>query len=186
MDERPNWDRLTVLVVDDSRHMLTLVKQVLHALGIGHILTAIDGVEAFKLMRDEPVDLIICDFKMEPIDGIEFTKLVRTSDDSPDRYVPIIMLTGHTERRLVKRARDAGITEYLAKPISAKTLYSHLIQVIEHPRPFVRAKGYTGPDRRRRQSKDNDPKRRETDREADPAATARDVDTWTTQSSKKA
>src|SRR6185436_8595600 len=64
-------------------------------------------------------------------------------------YVPIIMLTGHSEKKRVTAARDAGITEFLAKPISAKGLYERIVNVVASPRPFIKTKTYFGPDRRR-------------------------------------
>jgi two-component system, chemotaxis family, chemotaxis protein CheY len=66
--------------------------------------------------------------------------------------VPIIMLTGHSEKKRVTAARDAGVTEFLAKPISAKSLYERVLNIVVNPRPFIRAKGYFGPDRRRNAS----------------------------------
>jgi DNA-binding response OmpR family regulator len=59
------------------------------------------------------------------------------------------MLTGHTEKQRVTAARDAGITEFLAKPISAKALYQRIVNVVANPRPFIKTKTYFGPDRRR-------------------------------------
>ena len=76
--------------------------------------------------------------------------MVRSGEDSPNPYVPIIMLTGHTELHRVCEARDAGVNEFLAKPISAKALYSRVASIIEFPRPFIRTKSYFGPCRRRR------------------------------------
>jgi DNA-binding response OmpR family regulator len=75
---------------------------------------------------------------------------VRTAKDSPNPFVPIIMLTGHTEAYRVMRARDVGVTEFLAKPVSAQTLYRRLVSIVENPRQFVRAAGFSGPERRRR------------------------------------
>jgi DNA-binding response OmpR family regulator len=63
--------------------------------------------------------------------------------------VPIIMLTGHSEKHRVTSARDAGITEFMAKPISAKSLYQRILNVVANPRPFIKTKTYFGPDRRR-------------------------------------
>jgi DNA-binding response OmpR family regulator len=63
--------------------------------------------------------------------------------------VPIIMMTGHTERTRVTAARDAGITEFLAKPISAKGLYQRVYSVVAQPRPFIKTATYFGPERRR-------------------------------------
>jgi DNA-binding response OmpR family regulator len=67
----------------------------------------------------------------------------------PDHFMPVIMLTGNTEKRHVLAARDAGATEFLAKPVTPQAIYSRLVNVIERPRPFVRTKSYFGPCRRR-------------------------------------
>jgi DNA-binding response OmpR family regulator len=76
--------------------------------------------------------------------------MIRTSTASPNPFVPIIMLTGYTSLERVRQARDAGINEFLAKPVSVKAILSRLTSVIEHPRSFVRTKMYFGPCRRRR------------------------------------
>ncbi len=76
--------------------------------------------------------------------------MVRFGDDSPIPKVPIIMLTGHTDLHRVCEDRDAGVNEFLAKPISVQTLCSRLVSLIEYPRPFIRTKTYFGPCRRRR------------------------------------
>lgn len=147
-----NLERLNFLIVDDNKHMRALVKTILLALGVKNTLEADDGADAFKELRHFPADIIICDWNMEPLDGLDFTRMVRTAKDSPNPFVPIIMLTGHTEMNRVVEARDAGIHEFLAKPISAKALYSRVRSIIERPRPFIRTGGmfgYFGPDRRR-------------------------------------
>ena len=64
------------------------------------------------------------------------------------------MITGHTERHRVEAARDAGVTEFLAKPITAAHLFSRIAEIVERPRAFVRCESYFGPDRRRRQIDD--------------------------------
>ncbi len=86
---------------------------------------------------------------MEPLDGLDFVRLVRTAKDSANPYVPIIMLTGYTEYRRVVEARDAGVNEFLAKPISARALYQRFASIIDNPRSFIKTKNYFGPDRRR-------------------------------------
>lgn len=146
-----NIERLNFLVVDDNKHMRALVKGILHALGTRNVHEAGDGADAFKELRHFPADIIICDWNMSPLDGLDFVRLVRTAKDSPNPFVPIIMLTGHTEMARVVEARDAGVHEFLAKPISAKGLYSRIKAIIDRPRPFVRTGTYFGPDRRRRQ-----------------------------------
>ena len=155
-----NLERLNFLVVDDNRHMRMLVKTILHALGSKNVVEAEDGADAFREMRTFPADIVICDWNMEPLDGLDFVRLVRTGKDSPNPFVPIIMLTGHTEMNRVVEARDAGVNEFLAKPISAKGLYGRIQSVIEKPRPFVRTKRYFGPDRRRKAMNYTGPERR--------------------------
>ncbi|MBF0391848.1 MAG: response regulator [Alphaproteobacteria bacterium] len=144
-------ERLNFLVVDDNKHMRALVKTILHALGSKSVVEAADGADAFKELRHFPADIIICDWNMSPLDGLDFVRLVRTGKDSPNPFAAIIMLTGHTEMHRVVEARDAGVHEFLAKPISAKALYSRIRAIIERPRPFIRTATYFGPDRRRRQ-----------------------------------
>ena len=154
-------DRLSVLVVDDNRHMLTLIYDILRGLSIRNVTRLTNAADAFKEMQIRAVDLAVCDYSMEPLSGIEFTQLLRNSKDSPDRYLPIIMVTGYSDLGTVTQARDAGVTEFLAKPISARGLYARILEVINNPRPFVRTKNYFGPDRRRRNDGYNGPERRQ-------------------------
>lgn len=146
---RYSLDHINVMVVEDNRHMRSLIMSILHALGVKNVCEAGDAAEAFNELKHFHADVIFTDWNMEPLDGIEFARLVRTAKDSANPYVPIIMLTAYSEQMRVCEARDAGINEFLSKPISAKALYARLISIIDNPRPFVRAKGYFGPDRRR-------------------------------------
>jgi two-component system, chemotaxis family, chemotaxis protein CheY len=155
---------LHALIVDDNAHMRTIVVAILRGIGIGVIKEAQDGADALDVMRNGIPDFIICDLNMSPVDGLEFTQMVRRAPDSPHPFVPIIMMTGHTERSKVKAARDAGINEILAKPISAKSLLDRIVAVIDNPRPFVKTTSYVGPCRRRTKNKDYEgPWRRKSD-----------------------
>ncbi len=100
-------------------------------------------------MRQRMPDIILTEGKMAPLDGLDFVRLIRKGEDSPNPYLPIILLTGYTELERVTEARDAGVTEILAKPISIEALHSRIVSIIEKPRPFIKAKHYFGPDRRR-------------------------------------
>ena len=73
---------------------------------------------------------------MQPLDDLDSVKLIHTGDDSPNKYVPMIMVTGHSEQNKVTQSRDAGINELLIKPLSAKTLYPRIKAVIERPAPL--------------------------------------------------
>jgi two-component system chemotaxis response regulator CheY len=144
-----DFERLNILLVEDDPSMRTLVRDILYAFGISNIQTAQEGSRAYAELRHFPADIVITDWEMEPLDGIDFTRMVRTSPDSPNPFVPIIMLTSHSSLVRVIEARDCGVTEFLTKPVTAKGLYSRLTSVIENPRQFVRASEYFGPDRRR-------------------------------------
>jgi two-component system, chemotaxis family, chemotaxis protein CheY len=147
---RVAFENLRVLIVEDNQHMRLLLHSLLNSVGIRDVVEANGGGSALKLMREKKCDLVLSDLAMKPMDGLEFSRIVRTSEKSPDPFVPIIMITGHTERHRVEAARDAGVTEFLAKPITAHSLFSRLAEVMERPRAFVRCEGYFGPDRRRK------------------------------------
>jgi DNA-binding response OmpR family regulator len=75
--------------------------------------------------------------------------MIRQPGANANPYVPIIMLSGHSEKKRVVSARDAGVTEFLAKPISAKALYQRILNIVVSPRSFIKTRTYFGPDRRR-------------------------------------
>lgn len=139
-----------VLIVDDQDFIRSLLRHILAVLGCSHITDAPDGETAWDIILGNPPDLLIVDWEMPSMSGIELVNKVRNDKASPDRFMPIIMVTAHTERPRILTARDAGVNEFVMKPVSAKTLFSRLNAVIEHPRRFVRTKDYFGPDRRRK------------------------------------
>ena len=143
-------EALNVLLADDNPHMREIVGVLLNNFGIQHIRAVQDGGQGLDMLKRWQPDLAIIDFKMEPVDGVEFTRQVRNSPDSRNPYLPIIMMTGHSARSRVYEARDAGVTEFVVKPVNARTLLDRIMAVIYRPRPFVRTKSYFGPDRRRR------------------------------------
>ena len=143
---------LNFLVVDDNGHMRTIVRTLLRGYGVTRVREAADAETAFEELRNHSVDVVILDYALGTLDGVEFTRLVRTAPDSPNPYIPIIMLSAYSERKRITSARDAGVTEFLRKPICAADLYLRIVECIERPRPFVRTATYFGPDRRRRRS----------------------------------
>ncbi len=144
-----DFSRVRVLIVDDNGYMLTILRTILHGFGIKQIHESRDPADAFDLVRSDSIDIIITDYQMEILDGLDFVRLVRTADDSPNPLVPIIMLSAYSERSRVEAARDAGVTEFCCKPMTAKEMFAKIASVINEPRPFIRNKSYFGPDRRR-------------------------------------
>jgi DNA-binding response OmpR family regulator len=147
--ERRRLEVLRVLIVDDNTHMASILRTVLNSFGIRHVDEVRGAVEALELIRTRQYDFVLLDYNMPILDGIEFTRLVRTGRDHNQQMVPIIMITGFTERSRVIAARDAGVTEVCVKPVTARDLWNRIAEVINAPRPFVRSKSFTGPDRRR-------------------------------------
>ncbi|HEY4942820.1 MAG TPA: response regulator [Rhizomicrobium sp.] len=143
------FEHLKALIVEDNQHMRALLRSLLNALGIAVVFEASNGEDAFVLLRDKQPDIILSDLSMKPMDGIAFAREVRMSTSSPNPYIPIIMVTGHTERHRIEAARDAGVTEVLAKPITAGNLFQRIGEIVDRPRPFVKCPNYFGPDRRR-------------------------------------
>lgn len=143
--------QIKVLIADEDLRIARIVREVLETLGFSTVFMVRDGVEALATLKQEKIDLIITDWNMSPMDGINLIKYLRTSDDSPNRMLPIIMLTGRAEREHVVLARDAGVTEFVVKPFTAKTLCERIALLIEQPRSFIMCKRYVGPDRRRMQ-----------------------------------
>lgn len=144
------FGKITVLVVDDSAYMRHLLMTLLQALGVTKVYLAVNGEEAWELLNSCEPDIVLTDAAMVPGDGFMFAKRLRSLRGRALGMVPIIMVSGHTDLASVERARDIGVTEFLSKPISARSLYERLIQVLDRPRQFVETPTYRGPDRRRR------------------------------------
>ena len=140
---------LRILVVDDNEQMRTIIGTVLAAAGVGRLFYAPDGRHALDLIRHEPVDVAYVDYEMPVMNGLDFISRVRMLPGEM-RYLPIIMLTGHSDLPRLNGARDRGVTEFLTKPVTARTILTRLGAVIFHPRPFVVAPHFFGPERRRR------------------------------------
>lgn len=146
---RIDFTKLSFLVIDDNQFMRKVFKALLHGFGAREVLEAEDGATGLEVFMTYSPDVVLLDWEMPILDGLEVTRLIRQPTTSVNPFVPIIMVSGHAERRRVVMARDAGVHEFLVKPISSKGLYDRLLAVIAFPRPFIRTKTYFGPDRRR-------------------------------------
>jgi two-component system, chemotaxis family, chemotaxis protein CheY len=144
------FERLKVLIVDDNPHMRKIIATILQAFGVTQISDAADGESAWKILAKANPDVVLLDWMMDGMTGIDLAKMIRTSAASPNPFVPIIMLSGHTSAERVRLARDYGVNEFLAKPVSVNAVMTRLSAVIEYPRPYVRTRKYFGPCRRRR------------------------------------
>ena len=146
--ESYDLSNLTVLIVDKYAPMRTLFRQVMRQFGIPHVFDAGDPETGYEKNNDHRPDILFIDWAPD-FDGLNLVQMIRKGKKSPDPYVAIIMVSAYTETHQIKEARDAGVTEYLAKPVSANSLYNRIVAVIENDRPFVRVETFVGPDRRR-------------------------------------
>ena len=146
---RIDFNRLSFLVIDDNIHMRRILRTLLHGFGTREVHEAEDGAAGLEAFIKRTPDILITDWVMPIVGGLELTQTIRQPGANFNPYVPIIMLTGHSEKQHVVLARDAGVTEFLAKPISAKGLYDRVVNVVVNPRPFIKTNTYFGPDRRR-------------------------------------
>lgn len=150
MTTKRDLSKFSILIIDQNNHMLSIVKVLLKGLGVRNIHVAKDAADAFVTLQNIQIDILIIDHMQATFDGIEFCRLIRKAEDSPNVFLPIIMLTANTERNFILQARDAGVTEFLSKPISAKALYDRIDAIKNNPRPFASSPSFFGPDRRRR------------------------------------
>jgi two-component system, chemotaxis family, chemotaxis protein CheY len=146
---RVDFSRLRFLIIDDNAHMRRILRTLLHGFGARHVYEAEDGASGLEAFTHYSPDIVLADWAMPIFDGLELAQMIRQPGINSNPYAPIIMLTGHSEKQRVMEARDAGVTEFMAKPISAKALYQRILNVLANPRPFVKTKSYFGPDRRR-------------------------------------
>ena len=154
-------ERLSVLIVVDNQFMRTLLGRVLRSLNVRQILHAADGAEAITIIKEihthpqksgvQRLDLVICDWVMSPVDGAMLLRWIRRHKDSPNKFLPFIMISAIAEADKVMEARNLGANEFLAKPFSINTIATKLTALIDKPRHYIYTKDYFGPDRRRHQ-----------------------------------
>ena len=158
----PKYDfsRLSVLIAEDSGPARTLLAGALGDLGVGHVRSVSSAGAAIEYLKNtrpkddrwahnHPVDILITDFEMEPVDGLTLLKWVRCHADSPNRFMRISLMSGSVSWERVTQGRNAGANALFAKPFTLKGLRDHLNGLIRSERPFVHVKSYFGPDRRR-------------------------------------
>ena len=160
-----DFKKLVALVVEDNQAMRDVISAVLDGLDVGRAVYARNGEQGYSKFKEFNPDIVITDWEMEPVDGIDLVRKIRKDPMSPNKMVPVIFLTGYGAPERVKTARDAGVTEFLVKPFTADKLIQRLTYVINHPRDFVESKSYVGPDRRRVKKPDYEgPFRRKADK----------------------
>jgi CheY-like chemotaxis protein len=150
MIRKPSFRNVNVLLADSDPCLAQAVMHNLRIMGFQKVTHVRTSADAVRTLQSQPVSFLITEWDIKGSSGIDLVRFIRRSNDSPNRGLPIIMLTGRGELTDVRTARDVGITEFVVKPFSAQTLFNRIEQIVEHPRSFVVADSYVGPERRRR------------------------------------
>lgn len=148
VSKAPSLSSIAVLIVDDSSAVRMMLTALLRTFGISKVEVAINGIQALKMIEQTKFDLVITDVSMEPMDGIEFVRHVRSPATCGQPALPILILSSHSEMAVLKAAIEAGSTDYLTKPINRSALQFKITSMLEKPRTVVRSDNYWGPERR--------------------------------------
>lgn len=150
MPAKIDLSKVRFLVIDPNPLSAELTTEILAGMGARGVRKCHNTDKAIQTLRTVPIDIVITEWNTSPMTGLEFIEHVRSSPRSPNRLLPILLMTARSEAEYVVQARDLGITEFLAKPFTIEALHKRLVSIIAYPRAFIDAETYFGPDRRRR------------------------------------
>lgn len=139
-----DFTELSIVIADDSSFFRTVIKSILRGFGIRNMHEVADGADCLDAIAERRPDILFLDWEMPIFSGPEVMRQIR-KEDSPDPFLPVIMVTAHTERARVQQATRLGIHELLCKPVAPKSVYQRLTSVVVNPRPFIRSDQYFGP-----------------------------------------
>ena len=143
-----NFRSVTTLIIDRDRYTRSLVGEMLRGFGVGGISTADSGTTAQKFIQENFVDLCIVEANLPDMSGADFIRWVRREQNEPVRFMPILVLTGYTQLRMISQVRDAGANIVVKKPVSAQVLFDRVAWIAKTPRAYIETGDYVGPDRR--------------------------------------
>ncbi|MDH5183324.1 MAG: response regulator [Gammaproteobacteria bacterium] len=124
-----DWSKLHVLLVDDIKSMRSMIRGILFKVGLQKVSDAADGFEALSVLKQEKIDLIVSDWNMPKMDGLELLKAVRADDNY--KNIPFLMITAENRKENVVDAIQAGTSEFIAKPFTDGTLREKLDKILK-------------------------------------------------------
>jgi two-component system chemotaxis response regulator CheY len=146
-------NKASILIADEDSLIAEILKNALYHMKLTNVTIVKSAEEVLRAIIKKPFDILITEWEMKTMSGIELVKAIRNMQDAKHALLPVIMLTARAQKVDVIEARDAGATEFLVKPFTTKTLYNRLEHIIEFPRDFIVAAEFVGHDRRRRKVK---------------------------------
>jgi len=171
---------VSLLIVDDSIVVRNLIKWALKSGDAAAIREAANGNRALRVLEGFSPDVILINCRTQPVDALEFVRRVRDPETGDHAFARIVIMSRCRRYRQVLAARDAGVDEFLVKPLSRAGLLAGIRTVIDNPRPFSRTDGYFGPDRRRMAITHDGPERRKSDETVVPAGSTETGETRST------
>ena len=126
---------LTYLIVDDSRFNRKIVREALNLFDVRRIRDAKDAIEAMKILSKEIIDLVLTDYEMPLVTGVELTRMIRKKKEALNPELPVIIISGFSEENRIREAMAAGIEEYVTKPFAPDKLLCHVVRAlgVAHP-----------------------------------------------------
>lgn len=151
-EKKINKANISIILGEPSNYARAMISEVLRNLGYQKIYSARTATEILESVNVWNPDIIVLENLLPDTQGVELVSRIRRENIVPNRAIPCIMLTNDPRLETVKEARLAGIDEFAAKPVSHKVVESRLNEVLFRPRPFIEAKNYVGPCRRRKRN----------------------------------
>ena len=155
MNARKKLENAHILIVDGDRHMLILLKDILFKMGFANITAVRKSCEALQVFQEKEVNILLAEWNTRPLDGVRLVQEIRRNELAKVALVPTILMSENSTEEAVKYARDCGVTEFLAKPYTVRSLYNRMEHIIDFPREFIVSDEYIGPDRRRGKRKED-------------------------------
>jgi DNA-binding response OmpR family regulator len=159
-DRGVNFEKVAMLVLDQSEHGCAIVSQIARGFGVRKIRACTRVEQTQEALAEGLFDLMIASAADGDEDGIELVRWLRRQEQNKNRFMPVLLMSGHTTPSMVARVRDCGANFFIAKPLTPEKLLQRIVWVSRDKRPFVEVGQYLGPDRRFRMETPVGPGRR--------------------------
>lgn len=152
----------SIMLAEDYEFIQYITTGILRRLGVNDITVCEDGQEAKEKIQilgaskssdSKMPDIILTDWMMPEMDGEKLLTWIRGHENEKIKFAPVVVVSAFTDKETIIAARDAGANEVLVKPVSGTKLANRILNIINHPRPFIKSSDFFGPDRRRKDQK---------------------------------
>jgi CheY-like chemotaxis protein len=140
-----DFSDVKLLVAEDSSAMRRILVDMLRSIGFERIYEAKDGKRAWSTFCTYNPDIVLADWFMPEMTGLELTRRIRRDPMSPNRYALIMLVTAYTERYRVQEAIESGVHDFVSKPVRPHDFYRRLYRLVEDDREFIETRQYFGP-----------------------------------------